>query len=181
MASRAVKEFEKVTWTHFYDMSSGGSEKLDWQHIFAELPEQLAIGWFMKEFDRDPRNVTCDCCGPDYAIHEYASLKEATAFQRNCRAAILVDQARLRVIMQTGSPAQRAIYRKTPPSLGRCYMEKGDPLPSGWQWQYSYQEEEDHWQGYQTLEQFAARDDVLIYEPPRAIASSMTRNIIRED
>jgi len=70
-------------WTHFWDMSSGGSTKLDWNHIYIEAPEHLAKAVFEAEFDRDPDNVTCSCCGPDYCTDEGVSLSELTKFHRS--------------------------------------------------------------------------------------------------
>jgi hypothetical protein len=60
----------KSRWTRFFDMSSGGSEKLEWSTILIEAPEDEAVRIFEARFQRDPRNVTCDCCGADYSIYE---------------------------------------------------------------------------------------------------------------
>ncbi len=57
-------------WTHFNDMQSGGERKLDYEHIFIEAEEFIAIELFERIFRRDPCNVTCSCCGPDYSIYE---------------------------------------------------------------------------------------------------------------
>lgn len=57
-------------WTQFFDMSSGGSEKLDHDVIFIEADEAQAEFVFQERFGRDPHNVTCQCCGPDYSVHE---------------------------------------------------------------------------------------------------------------
>ena len=64
---------EATTWTRFFDMSSGGGEKLDWTLIVIQMPEEEAIEHFEDHFDRDPQNVTCECCGGDYSIDEYES------------------------------------------------------------------------------------------------------------
>lgn len=69
-------------WTHFWDMSSGGSTKLDWDHIYIEAKKSEARKIFEKKFDRDPDNVTCDCCGADYVVEEYEVLEKATEYQR---------------------------------------------------------------------------------------------------
>lgn len=69
-------------WTRFYDMHSGGDQKLDWPIIFIEAPEQEAKIIFENRFDRDPNNVTCNCCGNDYSISESESLLEATDYDR---------------------------------------------------------------------------------------------------
>jgi len=69
-------------WTKFYDMHSGGGRKLEWELIFINADEITAIKIFEKMFDRDPTNVTCSCCGEDYAIHEYTSIDKATSYYR---------------------------------------------------------------------------------------------------
>lgn len=69
-------------WTHFWDMHSGGGQKLDWGHIYIEAPEDEARRIFFAKFHRDPDCVTCTCCGPDYSVSEYETIDEATEFQR---------------------------------------------------------------------------------------------------
>jgi hypothetical protein len=56
-------------WTHFFDMSSGGSEKLDWTHIYIEAPLDEARVIFYNRFGRNPDYVTCTCCGSDYSVN----------------------------------------------------------------------------------------------------------------
>jgi hypothetical protein len=73
-----------TVWTRFYDMNSGGGQKLDWGVIFIEAPVDEAEALFVERFGRDPQHVTCDCCGSDYSICEYNTLAEATAFERGC-------------------------------------------------------------------------------------------------
>lgn len=73
-----------MVWTHFWDMHSGGEQKLDWPHIFIEAPEYEATRAFYALFERNPNRVTCTCCGPDYLIGESATLEQATGFQRGC-------------------------------------------------------------------------------------------------
>jgi len=64
--------------TIFADMhSGGGGPKLDFEYLCVNLPEAAAVTWFEKTYDRDPRNVTCPVCGPDYSIIELNNLKEA--------------------------------------------------------------------------------------------------------
>ena len=60
-------------WTRFTDMYSRGERKLEWEHIYIELPELQAIEYFKQMFNRDPNNITCSCCGEDYAIYDYSS------------------------------------------------------------------------------------------------------------
>lgn len=71
-----------IAWTHFWDMHSGGGQKLEWPHIFIEAPEDAAIRAFERLFGRDPAHVTCDCCGPDYVIDTYLTLREASRYVR---------------------------------------------------------------------------------------------------
>lgn len=65
-----VVESDSV-WTRFFDMCSGGSEKLDYSTIWIEAPEEEAVKIFEDIFGRDPNNVTCFCCGEDYAVYEH--------------------------------------------------------------------------------------------------------------
>ena len=71
-------------WTHFWDMHSGGGQKLDWAHIYIEAPQDQAEIIFYNRFDRNPHRVTCTCCGSDYSLSESQTLREATAFHRGC-------------------------------------------------------------------------------------------------
>lgn len=64
-------------WTKFFDMSSGGYEKTDYCTIIVEGDEQSAAERFEKEFDVNPYNTTCVCCGPDFSIYVYDTLEEA--------------------------------------------------------------------------------------------------------
>lgn len=83
MAVEVMKKVEnKGQWTHFWDMHSGGDQKLDWAHIFIEAPEAEAMQIFKDRFGRDPYNVTCDCCGSDYSVSENQSLEAVTKFHR---------------------------------------------------------------------------------------------------
>ncbi len=67
-------------WTHFMDMHSGGGRKLQWENVFINAPKAEAIAIFEKRFDRDPYNITCDCCGEDYAVDEYPTLEAAANY-----------------------------------------------------------------------------------------------------
>lgn len=73
-----------MTWTHFYDMNSGGGRKEDQAHIFIEAPEDEAVSVFYRRFRHNPHRVTCTCCGPDYSISEHEDLAQATGYERNC-------------------------------------------------------------------------------------------------
>jgi hypothetical protein len=59
-----------MAWTRFYDMSSGGFEKLDYSVVWIEAPENEACDLFEEIFGLDPHNVTCPCCGTDYWVSE---------------------------------------------------------------------------------------------------------------
>ena len=74
-----------MTWTHFWDMHSGGSSKTVFEQIYIEGDEASAAEVFEKRFDRSPYGVTCDCCGADFAIREYDTLEKATEFDRERR------------------------------------------------------------------------------------------------
>lgn len=73
-----------MSWTHFMDMHSGGRAKLDWEHIFIELPEAEAKAYFEQRFGRDPIHTSCHCCGPDYSIDEEQTLEQASGYERGC-------------------------------------------------------------------------------------------------
>lgn len=60
-------------WTRFFDMSSGGSEKLGTTTIWIEESEHEATDLFEQMFGRDPHNITCACCGEDYSVYEDAA------------------------------------------------------------------------------------------------------------
>lgn len=79
-----MKKEKQMQWTQFMDMHSGGGSKEKWEHIYIEAPEDEAKVIFYNRFGHSPERVTCTCCGDDYSLSEYASLREATAYQRNC-------------------------------------------------------------------------------------------------
>lgn len=80
-----------MTWTRFWDMHSGGSQKEKWSLIYIEAPENEAITIFYNRFHHHPYHVTCSCCGDDYATSEGESLAEVTAYHRGCLHADGVD------------------------------------------------------------------------------------------
>jgi hypothetical protein len=96
-----------TAWTHFWDMHSGGGQKLDWANIFIEAPEAEAKVIFYNRFGRNPERVTCTCCGEDYSIDESPTLAKATAYQRGLRYV---------------SPKGRGVGH---------YLEPGEPVPKG--------------------------------------------------
>lgn len=76
-----------MAWTQFMDMHSGGGTKEEpYQHIYIEAPEDEAKTIFYNRFGHSPDRVTCTCCGSDYSVSESPTLRQATAYERNCRA-----------------------------------------------------------------------------------------------
>lgn len=63
-------------WTVFKDMSSGGSQKLEYNVIAIEAPENAAKWIFKDLFDRDPDNTSCSTCGSDYVVDEYETKQD---------------------------------------------------------------------------------------------------------
>ena len=73
-----------MVWTAFVDLHSGGKRKEDFRACYIQAPEEEAINIFYNKFGRDPRGLTCFCCGNDYNIDESDTLVEATASLRGC-------------------------------------------------------------------------------------------------
>lgn len=69
-----------MTWTHFYDMSSGGSQKEEYNHIFIEASQKEAEIIFYNYFGHSPYNVSCSCCGSDYSVSESDTLEKITKY-----------------------------------------------------------------------------------------------------
>lgn len=60
-----------MKWFRFWDMYSGGYSKTDYSTIYVKAEtEDKAIGIFESKTGLDAYNVTCDCCGNDFAIDE---------------------------------------------------------------------------------------------------------------
>lgn len=92
-------------WTRFYDMSSGGGRKLQWNFIYIEAGKKDAIRVFGELFGRDPENVTCRCCGGDYSINEYPSLEDASSYERRERTLeTYVTRSDVKVLRETDIP-----------------------------------------------------------------------------
>lgn len=72
-------------WVQFHDMHSGGGTKIPpYEDIYIQTPNiPEAVSVFRALFRRDPDNVTCGCCGKDYAYYDAKSLADATAYGRN--------------------------------------------------------------------------------------------------
>jgi len=71
------------TTTAFRDMYSGGSRKTDYDFIYIQAQRRVAERAFAERFKRDPRDTSCVCCGRDFAVKQYESLKEATEYERS--------------------------------------------------------------------------------------------------
>lgn len=72
-------------WTQFWDMHSGGHQKLKWAMIYIEAPEEEAEVIFQNRFGRNPHRVTCTCCGEDYHVDSEEDLAQSTAYHRGCQ------------------------------------------------------------------------------------------------
>jgi hypothetical protein len=74
-----------MIWFQFWDMSSGGTQKTPWKHVFVEAKDVFAAEEiFERKTGRNPHHETCSCCGEDFAIHHDSSLEQVTAYQRGC-------------------------------------------------------------------------------------------------
>lgn len=72
-------------WTRFMDMHSGGGTKeKPHEFIYIEALEEEAKVIFYNRFGHNPERVTCTCCGEDYSISSEKTLRELTAYDRNC-------------------------------------------------------------------------------------------------
>lgn len=85
-------------FTRFFDMSSGGDEKLEWPMIVIEAGQAEAEVEFERRFNRDPHNVTCGCCGPDYSVGEHETLAEAEGWTKKY---LLIPASELKMIPAT--------------------------------------------------------------------------------
>lgn len=65
-------------WTRFYDMCSGGDTKLAWRKVYIEASEEEARVIFENRLRRNPDQVTCCCCGPDYSVSEVEKPEKAS-------------------------------------------------------------------------------------------------------
>lgn len=135
-----------MTWTQFHDMHSGGGQKLEWAQIFIEAPEAEARRIFESMFDRDPDNVTCDCCGADYSVSEDVSLAQATGYERRCRH-----------LKTPRGPDGRYSQPTDPAYREHFWLERDEEPPTG------FEVDSDKVYGeYATLDEYCARPDVKI-------------------
>jgi len=72
-------------WVHFWDMHSGGGNKIGtYEHIYIQAEFSRAMDLFPALFGRDPQDVTCQHCGPDFTIDESDNLYQSTGYHRGC-------------------------------------------------------------------------------------------------
>ncbi len=72
-----------MTWYRYMDMSSGGSQKTEWGHIYVEADTRgEADAVFEDRTGRSPYYTTCDCCGEDYSVSEDDTLEESSEYDR---------------------------------------------------------------------------------------------------
>ena len=74
-----------MTWTRFIDARSGGYAKLEKKRIYIEAGRARAIKAFKRRFNRDPENITCRCCGPDYGITECIEVDASPKLLPKCQ------------------------------------------------------------------------------------------------
>lgn len=123
-------------WTQFMDMHSGGSQKLDWPHIYIEAPEYEAVSVFYSRFHRNPNSVTCTCCGEDYAIFfTDKPLEYATAYERGCRYGY---------VNKDGAEVSEEEARSGLGAVGKYFEERGS------------------WKEHRTLEEFLQSGECLV-------------------
>jgi hypothetical protein len=134
-------------WTHFWDMRSGGGQKEKWAYIYIEAPEKMAKIIFYNRFGHNPERVTCTCCGEDYSISEHESLRQLTAFHRNCRP------------LET--PKQRnGLYKdmsKDKYLKNHYYLEENEKPRKGY-----IVDNSPRYRKYQTLKEYLKNKDVLV-------------------
>lgn len=142
-----------MTWTQFRDMHSGGDTKcLPYENIFIQAPEKEAVSVFYSRFKRSPKRVTCTCCGQDFSILEYPSLKQATGFERNCTP-----------LETPRDPITGRFNNDDPILIANYYLDPGEEPPVGYSlaggWPYSSYRLGRQWQ---SLEEYIIRPDVFV-------------------
>ena len=95
-------------FTRFMDMHSHGYAKEPQEYILIEACEADAKIIFYNRFDHNPNCVTCTCCGEDYSIQEYDTLREATAYDRGCNSVEIDKTLREWVYVEEANPEQES-------------------------------------------------------------------------
>lgn len=109
-----------MTWTHFWDMHSGGGLKEPWHHIYIEAPKEEAKLIFYNHFGHNPERVTCTCCGEDYAINSHESLQQLTGYHRGCW------------YLETPRGEDGRYLNDDPVIREHLYLEEGEEPPEGY-------------------------------------------------
>lgn len=137
-----------MTWTEFWDMHSGGSQKLKWTKIFIEAPEEEAKIIFQNRFGRSPDRVTCTCCGEDYSISESTTLKQATGYHRNAP--------------YTETKRDKDGYYLNDDPNGYLFLDEGEAPPKGYKISDTFGRLNSLGEKFISLKNYAKRKDVLI-------------------
>lgn len=138
-------------WTQFWDMHSGGGTKEPpYDKIYIEAPEGEARVIFFNRFGHNPERVTCTCCGDDYSIDESPSLKRLTGYHRGCRT---LETPR-------GPDGRYMNDLKDEWFQEHYYLEPGEEVEA--ERRGFTVSDRTPWEGYQTLEEYVAREDVLV-------------------
>lgn len=144
------------TWTTFWDMHSGGSQKEKYSKIYIEAEEKQAKVIFYNKFGHNPERVSCTCCGGDYSIDESESLASATGYHRNCEWGCTY---------KNGNEVSKEVA-----------LDKESKLNKGYQWAYIEKTsksnldirkkcntpDDDKWGIHIPLEEYLKRDDVCV-------------------
>jgi hypothetical protein len=98
-----------MAWFDYFDMSSGGKQKTEWEHIYVEADSSdEADVLFETSTGLYPHNITCDCCGEDFVVHKGESLEDVTMFDRKRIAVVPLD-------VYTARPTVLVLPKKLPP------------------------------------------------------------------
>lgn len=135
-----------MMWTLFWDMHSGGGSKEGaYEKIYIEAAEAEARVIFYNRFNHSPDRVSCTCCGPDYAVSEYESLEQASAYHRGCRYAYKRKSDGKEVPQKEAWVSGKGLQ----PGYTEGYVEDAEPRRSSFL-------------KYRTLAQYIKGKDVLV-------------------
>lgn len=149
-----------MTWTHFWDMNSGGGSKETWQHIYIEAAEAEAKVIFYNRFGHNPERVSCTCCGEDYSISEGPSLAQLTGYHRHCSNLVTPRDPETRFYKQPDDSWFDEHYYLEP-------GEEDEARARGWTVEESTsakigREHGSDYGRYLTLDEYIATPDVLV-------------------
>lgn len=151
-----------MTWTHFWDMHSGGGLKEKWAHIYIEAPEDEARVIFYNRFGHSPDRVSCTCCGNDYSVSEEETLAQATAYHRNCDSLKTPRDPETGRFQQPQDEWFKAHYYLEPDEVAEAERR-------GWEVERNISarigaEHGNDYGKYQTVEEYRKNEDVLVIE-----------------